>query len=115
MSVQLRGLSPVLRPAAEYLLAVARAYGLHPTVTSAVRSRAEQQRLFDRYRAGQSKYPAAPPGRSAHEYGMALDAVVPESEWPLWNAIRSAIGFHWDASDIVHSEVPGWREIVGLK
>lgn len=46
---------------------------------------------------------------------MALDVVVPDAEWPLWNAIRTAIGFHWDASDIVHSEVPGWRRIVGLQ
>lgn len=114
MSVQLRGLAPQLRPAAEYLLAVARAYGLHPTVTSARRSRAEQQRLYDRAQAGRSKYPAAAPGRSAHEYGMALDVVVPDAEWPLWNAIRTAIGFTWSPSDIVHSEVPGWRQIVGL-
>lgn len=115
MAVALRGLAPQLRPAAEYLLNVARQYGLHPTVTSAKRTRAEQQRLYDRARAGLSKYPAAPPGRSAHEYGMALDVVVPDDEWPLWNEIRTRIGFHWAASDIVHSEVPGWRGIVGLK
>lgn len=46
---------------------------------------------------------------------MALDVVVPDTEWPIWNAIRTAIGFHWAASDLVHNEVPGWREIVGLK
>lgn len=45
---------------------------------------------------------------------MALDVVVPDAEWPLWNAIRTAIGFTWSPSDIVHSEVPGWRQIVGL-
>jgi LAS superfamily LD-carboxypeptidase LdcB len=29
--------------------------------------------LYRRYVAGQSKYPAAPPGRSYHNYGRAFD------------------------------------------
>jgi hypothetical protein len=42
-------------------------------VTSAVRSKEEQQRLYDDYKAGKSKFPAAPPGQSKHAIGTAVD------------------------------------------
>ena len=42
-------------------------------VTSAVRSKEEQQRLYDDYVSGKSKYPAAPPGKSKHGQGTAVD------------------------------------------
>lgn len=42
-------------------------------VTSAVRSKEEQQRLYEDYVSGKSKYPAAPPGKSKHGQGTAVD------------------------------------------
>ena len=42
-------------------------------ITSAKRSRADQERLYNDYITGRSPYPAAPPGTSAHEQGHAVD------------------------------------------
>jgi hypothetical protein len=43
-------------------------------VTSGFRDRMEQQRLWEIYKAGGPR--AAPPGRSAHEWGLAVDVVL---------------------------------------
>ena len=44
------------------------------SIISGFRSRAQQQRLYDRYMAGvPGQAPAAPPGRSNHERGLAID------------------------------------------
>lgn len=42
-------------------------------VSSVVRGEAEQRRLYADYVAKRSKYPAAAPGTSKHERGLALD------------------------------------------
>ena len=42
-------------------------------VTSAVRTPEEQQKLYNDYISGKSKYPAAAPGKSKHDRGMAVD------------------------------------------
>lgn len=42
-------------------------------VTSAVRTPEEQEKLYNDYISGKSKYPAAPPGRSKHDRGLAID------------------------------------------
>src|SRR5439155_248179 len=63
-------------------------------VTSARRSYTEQARLYRRYLAGQSQYPAAPPGQSKHERGLAFDIVTSDEElrrlgglWESWGGI----------------------------
>src|ERR1041385_1684173 len=43
-------------------------------VTSGFRDRMEQQRLWEIYKAGGPR--AAPPGRSAHAWGLAVDGVL---------------------------------------
>lgn len=43
------------------------------TVTSGVRSVEQQQKLYDDYVSGRSKYPAARPGHSKHDRGEAVD------------------------------------------
>lgn len=68
-----RGMQPWLAPYAGYLIDVAQYNGLKPRITSVYRSRARQTQLYERYLQGKSKYPAAPPGRSYHEYGRAVD------------------------------------------
>lgn len=70
---QFAGLQPQLRPYASALFAVGRQYGLNPVVTSTRRSSATQRRLFRRWQAGLSPYPAAVPGTSLHELGWAFD------------------------------------------
>ena len=42
-------------------------------VTSAVRDSAKQAELYQAYVEGRSKFPAAPPGTSKHERGLAVD------------------------------------------
>ena len=78
----LRTLEPWLYPYADYLLRVGRWYnevydwgrgGGPLVVTSARRSRSDQYRLYQEYRIGNSKIPAAPPGQSLHEWGLAFD------------------------------------------
>ena len=62
-------------------------------VGSGYRSMAEQQRLYDAYRAGvPGQAPAAPPGRSNHNYGLASDG-------PRWgNKNPEAFGLRYPMS-----------------
>lgn len=78
----LNTLEPWLIPYAVYLRDVGKWYnqvydwgrgGGPLIVSSARRSRADQYKLYERFRAGKSKIPAAPPGRSLHELGLAFD------------------------------------------
>lgn len=119
--ISLRGLDPSIRGAAEYAVKVAEYNGIPVTITSARRSTSEQARLRSQYEqclargervyAGNAnprcRYPANRPGLSAHEYGWAFDSWVPEQFWPVWNAIRSYVGFQLDPNDRVHAELPG--------
>lgn len=73
----LRTLQPWLVPYAEWLRWAAPYAGARRIrVTSVRRSRAKQALLYRRYLAGRSRFPAAPPGRSLHEYGLAFDMVT---------------------------------------
>ena len=47
--------------------------GKQVRVESALRDSAKQKELYDAYKAGKSKFPAAPPGTSKHEKGLAVD------------------------------------------
>lgn len=71
-----RGVHPDLLPWFEALFAAAKRLDSSARITSLRRSRAEQSRLYRRYVAGHSRYPAAPPGRSLHEQGRAIDIVA---------------------------------------
>ena len=110
MAIALRGLDSRLRPAAEYTLQLAQQYGLSPTITSVYRSWEQQRRLRDLYLAGNSKWPANRPGDSAHNYGWAFDSWVPDDEMQLWAAIRRYVGWEVFDSDIIHAQVPSWRQ-----
>jgi len=62
-----------LVPAAKYLYQLGKHYDPRLVVTSAYRSQAKQQRLYAAYMSGLSKIPAAPPGGSLHNFGLAFD------------------------------------------
>jgi hypothetical protein len=64
------------RPYFRWLVDVAKALDLNPRVTSTVRSRRKQKALYNKYLAGQSPFPAARPGTSRHERGLAIDLVT---------------------------------------
>lgn len=91
-----------------------------PTITSTYRSLAEQAALRKEYEEGlrtgrPRKWPANKPGDSAHNYGLAVDSWVPDEWMDLWAAYRRAAGFTVPANDIIHAEVPNWRDFVVLK
>jgi hypothetical protein len=99
----------IQEPARALFLAAGQA-GLHPRVTSTIRGRTEQARLYRRYLSGLAKYPVAPPGTSAHEFGYAFDMVCTPLDaladvgytWTTWGGV-------WHSSDEVHFEYPGFQ------
>lgn len=65
------------------------------TVTSGIRSRAEQQRLYDAYKAGKGNL-AAKPGTSKHESGQAVDLHFENDavrQWAHANAAKFGLVF----------------------
>ena len=111
--MSLDSLIPELVPAARDLVRAAGAAGLQPRVTSTIRSHSEQKRLYDRYLAGQSEYPAAPPGQSAHEYGWAFDMIVTPMDslsdvGAYWEQEGGVWGGHY--GDPIHFEYPGFKD-----
>lgn len=111
----LAGLEPWLQPSAESFYSyvavpTAKHYGCAAQITSVRRSRAEQTKLYRRYLSGQSRFPAAPPGRSLHEHGRAFDMVVMQGR-TLRRDILTALGHYWQSlggrwypSDVIHFE-----------
>lgn len=85
-----------------------RANGVNYRVTSTKRTWAEQAALFARFQAGKSTLPAAPPGRSKHQLGLAIDVVF-DVPGDLEVAVQSA-GVHllrWAGpGDRVHFDSP---------
>jgi len=85
-----------------------RSNGIVYRVTSTKRTWAEQERLYQRFLAGLSTLPAAPPGRSKHQLGLAIDVVF-DVPGDLEVAVRSA-GVHllrWAGPrDAVHFDSP---------
>jgi len=130
VAIALSGLDSRLRPYAEYTLAVGRAYGLNPTITSVFRSDAEQGALRRNYETCLARglvgtstsltpgftcmYPANRVGDSAHNFRLAWDSYVPGDQLALWVAIRRATGWHVPSDDLIHAEYPGWRQVIGL-
>ncbi len=114
MAGSISALIPEFQPWARALVDAAGAAGLQPRVTSTLRTRAEQARLYRRYLEGLSQFPAAPPGRSAHEYGYALDLVVAPLD-ALYDvgAWWQEQGGVWHESDAIHFEYPGFKAAAG--
>lgn len=110
MTNSLAGLRSVFRPWARDLIDVASRAGVLPRVTSTLRSRSYQTRLYRDYLAGRNAYPVAPPGTSAHELGLAFDMVTSPmgalvdlgKVWEGWGGV-------WGGrfGDEVHFEFPG--------
>lgn len=102
MSTSTAALHPEFRPWADWLVAVARYWGLRPRVTSTYRSLAEQARLYRlrQERPDLQPYPVAPPGQSLHNYGLALDMVSTDNA--RLGALWRHYGGSWSPSDAVH-------------
>jgi len=66
-------LDPRLVPWAKYLYSIGKYYDGRLVFTSTRRSIAKQQRLYSDWIRGVSNIPAAKPGFSLHQHGMAFD------------------------------------------
>lgn len=119
--LKLAGLDPRVEPYAAAAIAWANQYGVRVTITSVKRTRAEQQSLYNSYvqclakgpvgpgrSEPQCRYPANPPGKSLHEYGLAWDSVVPPEYQDWWDAVRKAYGWRIPANDRIHAEWQSW-------
>lgn len=95
-------LAPCLVPTANGFYRALEQAGLKPRITSATRTRQEQAILYERYLRGLSSLPAAPPGRSLHERGLAFDIVTTNPQ--LAGTLGRRFGLRWGASDPVHFE-----------
>ncbi|MEA2438836.1 MAG: D-alanyl-D-alanine carboxypeptidase [Thermoleophilaceae bacterium] len=88
------------------LEALAARRGEHFHINSGLRTRAEQQRLWDN--RGSNPYPVAPPGTSRHESGRAADVTIGGRD--IQNVIGAAelraAGINPLAGDSVHVELP---------
>lgn len=105
MNAWSKGLDARLVPWFRALVRLAQAMDRNARVSSGRRSRAEQARLYRRYLAGQSRFPAAPPGRSKHELGRAIDIVARPDVLRRLGAIWQRTGFTWGGSrDPIHFE-----------
>lgn len=111
-SAKLSGLHPQVREAAEWALSWADYYGVPVTVTSGLRTLEEQAELRRRYEQGRSAFPANRPGDSSHNYGLAWDSVVPPWAQEWWDYVRRLAGFEVLANDVIHAQVPSWRQYV---
>jgi hypothetical protein len=99
----LGGLDPRFAPVAEALVTIMRAWDARFVVTSGLRTRAEQQQLYERMlrakAAGEPYLTTLPPGRSQHERGLAIDV--------------ARFGIEARNDDLLREFGAAWREIGG--
>jgi LAS superfamily LD-carboxypeptidase LdcB len=107
----LSGLQGDVRERVDAALAAAEAAGLVVHVTSTYRDPKLQKRLYDAWiRRGRTGLPAAPPGRSTHEYGLAFDAVVTRGRLQDFVRIAECHGLKWAGQrDRVHFDPFGFE------
>jgi hypothetical protein len=101
MSRKISDLEPWLVPWARWLLS------LWPSaqVTSTRRTLYEQSQLYAAFLAGASRYPAAPPGQSLHEYGRAFDLIAEPQVLEQLGRVWTYVGGTWGgAGDPIHFE-----------
>jgi hypothetical protein len=108
-------LVPELRVYAEALMDALNGAGLHPRVTSTLRTIAEQKRLYEAFLKGTSRYPAAAPGRSPHNYGWAFDISINDDSYlqdagELWESWGGTWGGRF--KDPIHFELGGASDYI---
>ena len=108
------GLQPHVKRGLRVLLDALRGLGYSATYTSGYRSTSKQAQLYAAWRAGKSPFPAAPPGTSEHNYGLAVD-VVTDAPDAIKRLAADVAGLVWfGPTDAVHfgSYTPTeWRAI----
>lgn len=110
---KLSGLSPYFRPWIDWLLEFADQNGVTVEVVSGYRTIEDQKRAAAQARA--AGRPAAAPGRSAHNFGLAVDLVAgghstsSEHEWLM--SVWRAVGGEFYPKDAPHFEHPDWKRV----
>ena len=92
----LRQLRPQLVEPARYLYSIGKYYDPLLVVTSGFRSSSKQAKLYARWLSGESQIPAAPPGRSLHEYGLAFDLARIGKD-PFTDPLLHWLGAVWES------------------
>ena len=101
-SAALNQLQPWLYPWARWLIGQAP----YVQVSSVYRTAQYQRQLYLAFLRGESRYPAAPPGRSYHEYGRAFDLIGPPEVLQQLGETWEAVGGRWGGrfGDPIHFE-----------
>ena len=110
--VKIYGLYPPWRDWCGWALDELDALGYSPQVTSGRRSTREQARLYQLYIAGRSRLPAAPPGRSAHEYGLAIDVWAGNGQQGSMMELLEGWGGELVPNDAPHVQYPGFHRLM---
>jgi len=118
-----RSLHPAVREAASAIVHDLAGDGVRAVVTSGYRSLAKQRALYRRYLRGGT--PAAPPGQSPHNFGLAVDIALPSADpstfwgWRAYRKMHAVARRHGleplsgalAREDPYHLEIPGWRQL----
>jgi peptidoglycan LD-endopeptidase CwlK len=130
-SRNLNDLRPEVRPQVDAFLAACSSAGLNVLVTCTLRSNDEQTALYAQGRTAPGHIVTdAPAGRSAHNYGLALDVVPMVNGKPDWNGhdpiwfkigqLGQNAGLTWlgapgsEFPEMPHFEHPDWRALAGI-
>lgn len=128
-SRRLDDLHPVFQPYARAFKAACEVDGLDVLIYCTLRSMDEQAELYAQGRTKPGKRVTnAPPGSSAHNYGLALDGVPLLGGKPVWNAtgpgadlwkrygeLAVAAGCEWAGNwtrfrEFPHVQMPNWKD-----
>lgn len=103
------GLRPSVDHARVILQGILSRLGRPTYVTSGRRTHEQQAALYRDWQAGTRRLPAAPPGRSAHEYGLAFDLGGAPRTLRIAGALAPYLGLTWGGRfhtpDVVHFEL----------
>lgn len=91
----LRTLRPELYPLAQAFVRVLERVGYRVTVTSVRRDRDKQRELWTRCMEGRSNFPAAYPGTSPHELGIAFDLHLDPPHYDGPGHLWERLGLRW--------------------
>jgi peptidoglycan L-alanyl-D-glutamate endopeptidase CwlK len=121
-------LASTMQPIVRKFVEQARAAGYRVVIASGTRTMGEQAALYAKGRtAGGAKVTNAPPGESAHNFGLAVDFAfgnaIGQPTWPEgapWAAVAAIgkrLGLEWGGDwkggfvDRPHLELPVWRNV----
>jgi len=120
--LRLGQLHPQVKERAEWAIGWADHFSVPVTITSGFRSFAEQADLRRNFEAcvargdfgktARCRFPANRPGDSSHNHGFAWDSVTDPEFQAWWTLVRQMAGFEVLPNDIVHAQVPNWRNFV---